>query len=1086
MASKLDDKVLTSIKLEYPFPLSFTYFSMKNTEEKKAKVDKALEVLESIVKYLTVISLSSSLRDPLTPELSNFILSWLPRPSLGTWNAALREILGAHHTKPEDLFLPEIYHFYYRSNKKPSDNARIIDNLISERNRLAHGGAPSTPRECEQWVEEIQPRVEELMFNLSFLRDYELMFLRYSRKEQDTFHHVVKVCMGAFSQFENKDISTESSENSNHMYLYHRERNSLLDLHPFLVYSDRFESAGAPEIFFYNRLQEHRVNYMNYQSGHSFNDAEIYAEMEKGILAKLNSYAMAKGLKFEEYRKMVLDAWRLGTISGEEEARLAAKKEELGISPEDALQIETDAKDELFERHIRDLIGLLDQDAQKDEAIRTISKAGTKAIPFVIGSLENQEIHGALIEILISFGEEAIDPLLKALGDDTMRMGAVKALKELSSLALPKLLQDLDRPEEVPEVEETLVFFGQDAVCPLVEILKAKEAKASDGGMKLVSLKEDRAWQRATRILTKIGKPSAQELVKYIADPLVGETSIRIITEIGAGSYDALVGILTDERLNKTAIRILREFGTSTIPRILEETAKYSALSEMAKEFVQSFGEEAVPELVHALKEGQCTELVLSLLRAYPAAYPELLVPLLPEPRLAATIETLLTEAGEFSIPHLIKALNDPMVTESAEKLLSRLPPKLVLPGILEEVRSRGKSLMSGLTIAGKIESGVRDVLKDLSKHKIFGTVMDTVKLKAESIEDTIRNIRDPFTKKSISLISMMPAAELAPLIESLEEDSLWEYLRIALMSAEEGIIPLLVTALKEKSEKVRERCSIILSDIGAPAIPYLTEVLGSEAAGAAAAKTLVSIGPAGAGEIAKALIDETTRESLKDILRQIGPPGFRYYAAFLGVPVIGEALEEIIIGMKNDIIPELIAQLSDMSSRENCITILKKMGDRAVPSLIEALKKDETAGPVIEVLINAGPSAIPQVFERYRQESSAVSGFIKGILSIGKKQEAVSSPAKRALIELSASYPGPLLEICSSPKSRDLSIPLIAEISLYLVTHESMEKRDENFARIRDYIRENTIGSTIKSHVESNRQYKSTDISKTLHLLEL
>ncbi|GEM_PF-1927657 len=1082
----LNEKSLTSIKLEYPFPLAYTYISMKNAEESKAKLDKSIEVLESIVKYLAIISAQSFLREPLDAAHATFILSFLPRPSLGTWNALLREILSSHHTKPEDLFVPEIYHFYFKSNRKVSDNAKIIDDLINERNKIAHGGAPSTSKDCDAKVAEVQPKLEDLLFNLSFLRDYDLLHLRYSRKDGDTFQHTVKVCMGAMSQFENKELITSSSENSNHVYLHHREQNALLDLHPFIIYTDRFEGARAPELFFYNKISEPRIQYMNYQSGTSFNDSENFGD-HQALTEKLTAYAKARDVKYDEYRKLAAEIWKFGTITPADEERLRMAREERAMESEIAAGIEEEVKAELFARNMEDLISLLKTSEKQVEASTTLFKTGARSIPFLIEALKDRELYEPLGILLVRFGSESLAPLIQALEDDTLREGSRHVLRKMPQEALPSLLRSLKKEEEVPAIEDTLILFAEASVQPLMDLLRTREQRALEGGMKLVSLKEDRLWIRAKRILKSIGKPAAAHLVLSLDDPLIGETSASILAEMGGEAQESLVKALSEERLTSHALRLLKLGGTSSISVILREAGEKKALGPAAEEFILSFGTDALPSLAEALKAGVSPEMVARIMAKYPAEAPGYLVPLLRNEELSLTVEALLRDSGSHAVPPLVKSLGEQAVGDRAEKLLKDFQPSQVVTALLDEMKRKEKDILDSSSFAGYVESHARNILKDLSKSTFFGSVLGTVKIDTDKIEQTVSQMRDPFMKRAFSLISAMEPGDLSLLLDRLDDDKLFDFIRLALASSGEKAVPVILERLRELSETAQKRCSMILSDIGAPAAPRLIDALSDPALRSIADSALSAMGPEAVPDVAKALINEETREILLQILKNIGPAGYKTILSFLEVPVIGDVLGEFMFNAGSAAVPALIDGLEESPSRDYTRIILGRMGDNAYQPLIDALKREKISAPVRDILKSYGPEVIPLLFEKYRSESGAVGSIIKSIMSFAKGKEAgAPTPVRTALIECAAFNPEPLIEICTAPRNRDLSFPVLMDGALYLISHSEIPRRDENLSRIKSFIHANLLGSAARSHLQSQKQYSAQAVQGLLQFMEI
>jgi len=1082
----LNEKALTSIKLEYPFPLAYTYISMKNAEESKAKLDKSIEVLESIVKYLAIISSQSFLRGPLDAEHATFILSFLPRPSLGTWNALLREVLSSHHTKPEELFVPEIYHFYFKSNRKVSDNARIIDDLINERNKIAHGGGPATAKDSDAKVAEVQPKLEELLFNLSFLRDYDLLHLRYSKKDGDIFRHTVKVCMGAMSQFENKDLTTSTSENSNHVYLHHREQNALLDLHPFIIYTDRFEGARAPELFFYNRTSDPKIQYINYQSAQSFNDTEYSGEL-KALTEKLTSFTKARDVKYDEYRKLTAEVWKFGTITPADEERLRAARAERAIEAEEASRIEEEVKSEIFAGNMKDLIALLKTPEKQGEASATLFKTGSRSIPFLIEALKDSELYEPLGILLVRFGSESLSPLLQALEEDELRDGVRNTLRRMPHESLPLLLSSLEREEEVPSIEETLILFREASVQPLLDLLRTREQRALDGGMKLVSLKEDRLWIRAKRILKSIGKPAAPDLVLSLDDPLTGDTHASILAEMGGEAEEALVRALSEERLTSHALRLLKLRGTSSITAILKEAGEKKALGPAAEEFILSFGTDALPSLADALKAGVSSELVTRIMSKYPAEAPGYLVPLLRNEDLSHTVESLLRESGSHAVAPLVKALGDQAIGERAENLLKAFPHPHVINAILDEMTRKERDILDSSSFAGKVESHARNILKDLSKSTIFGSVLESAKIDAGRIEQTVSQIRDPFMKRAFSLIGAMEPAELSLLADSLSNDRLFDFIRLAFKSAGDKAVPVILERLPALPDTAQKRCSVILSDIGAPAAPRLIDALSDPALQVTAADALSAMGPEAVPDLARALINEENRESLLQILKKIGPAGYKNLLPFIAVPVIGDVLGNFLQNAGSAAVPALLDGLEESPSRECAMAILGRMEEKAHQLLIDALKREKIAVPVRDILKSSGPDVIPLLFEKLRSESGGVGSIIKNIMSFARGRESgAPTPVRIALVECTAFNPEPLVDICAAPRNRDLGFPVLMEAALYLFSHTEIPLRENSLQTIRSFVHANSQGVAARNYMQSQKDYPVQVSEGLLQLMEI
>ncbi len=787
----------------------------------------------------------------------------------------------------------------------------------------------------------------------------------------------------------------------------------------------------------------------------------------------------------EDYKKLLSDAWRLGAPSAADEEKLALKRDELRISPEEDLRLTALVKEEIHARHMESLVLLLKDDEKKTEARELLVKAGPQALPYLVRALDREDILPSLMEIFANLGEDSIEPLIQALKDRKKRRGASQVLRELSSQALPAMLGHLADEGDISGLEEALGTFSDCALDALLSILREQEQKAEEGGMRLVSLKEDKQWLRARRILIKTGSPAAERLIPLMDDELLSATASQMLKDMGHEAYDPLINALLQEKSAPRALEILKNAGSAVIPLFIEETAMNPALRDQAEQYILSCGADAVPYLAKNLKKDVEREFVLGLIRRYPEEAPPYLAPLLADTSAAPFAETLLLESGSASVEPLVKALKEKNTAGPAQVLLGKLPAREVLSAILEELKASGQKFIDSISISGTLESHARDLLKDLSKYRLFETVMEKVKLDPSRAVEGLGKIRDPFANKCFALIATMEPVDLTLLFEYLENDQLFSFLRLGLLSAGEKMIPLILGALPGSPAKKEERFIIILSDYGVAAVPLLIETLTDNITSESVTKALVAMGPAVAPVVAAALTREDLKEALKSVLKGYGAEGFRFYAPLARETALAPDIEAVVMALDESVLPELVAGLENEDTSALCTRLLKKRGSDAIKPLIESLKRGKQPAPVIDILMSAGSDAVPPLFEQFRSEKSLVGSLLKSIAGMGRKKEKAPSPVKKALIAIAARYPGPLLEIAENPGQRDMALPLIGESFLYILETREMEKKAENLSSIKNFILSHDLGVTIRKLITASREYGEGTVNEALSILE-
>jgi HEAT repeat protein len=194
---------------------------------------------------------------------------------------------------------------------------------------------------------------------------------------------------------------------------------------------------------------------------------------------------------------------------------------------------------------------------------------GKSAIRPLIGTLAERasgvDILPQVVEALIYIGEEAVEDLLKALGDvrPETREAAERALIGIRAPAIPHIVLAL--PKQSLTVQRRMARIlgeigDESAVETLTQLLRD-----SDAGV------QARIVQALGRIGDKRAAPALLELLqKDQADETVRRSAARALGEIGdATVVEALVNALNDPILRGAAVPALRDLGGHSVEPLL-------------------------------------------------------------------------------------------------------------------------------------------------------------------------------------------------------------------------------------------------------------------------------------------------------------------------------------------------------------------------------------------------------------------------------------------------------------------------------------------------------------------------------------
>ncbi len=283
--------IKTEILYQYPFPIAVTYLNADNVREPVGAHDQRLRLFEVTLKFLSSVAIAQYIHDRLDDPRVKRVLRGLVRPSLGQWNAFLREVLNAYRRagRLEDMLIPELYNAY---NKKRSDRPamarayneivnflqsrtdssvssislrQFCDAMISYRNKtIGHGAI--TRYHCERFNDPLFAALEEMLEQLGFLKEHRLVYIEEVRVRRGHYTHEMMSFMGSTppSRMREAYVTDDQAEYrvEEQLYLCARGENvPMLSLHPLVI-------AWQGDILFLNESERERgIEYLSYQSG---------------------------------------------------------------------------------------------------------------------------------------------------------------------------------------------------------------------------------------------------------------------------------------------------------------------------------------------------------------------------------------------------------------------------------------------------------------------------------------------------------------------------------------------------------------------------------------------------------------------------------------------------------------------------------------------------------------------------------------------------------------------------------------------------------------------------------------------------
>jgi uncharacterized repeat protein (TIGR01451 family) len=254
---------------DYPSLIAVPYQKSSNGNIQQKEYQRIC--LEMILSFNAIVCLSiySDLKKSgKVEDLAELNLD-LGQMSIGKWNAVARttsEVLGK---ATKDSLVKEIYDLYHGSKKK--DWNAIVDDLISRRNRDAHGEVTSASG-LHGELNERQQMLDRLMELLLFYKNYRLMINYDNEIKRGTFAYICKMFYGDKEHIES--ITNSKNELEKYRpYLFHLSSGKSLDLSPMAISHPESDEILDTSIFIYSKTLSKKagnLHYLNWKCSKDF------------------------------------------------------------------------------------------------------------------------------------------------------------------------------------------------------------------------------------------------------------------------------------------------------------------------------------------------------------------------------------------------------------------------------------------------------------------------------------------------------------------------------------------------------------------------------------------------------------------------------------------------------------------------------------------------------------------------------------------------------------------------------------------------------------------------------------------------
>ncbi|MBF0121669.1 MAG: AAA family ATPase [Desulfobacterales bacterium] len=281
----------------YPYPLAVAWDAFEKEKASFIRLHRGLDAFETLVRYCANISLSLIRLTQFDINVQTEMVKVMERPSLGSWVNLLRISIRFDQRG----FLPELTNENGFFNKTIKRFIEGKNDLVSQRNKVAHGGFISKEKSLE-FLQIIEPKVKELFEKASFLCEYPLIAIFEGKKS---------LLMGI-----QKDLIWSSSDLPDGIYLFSKKVTKTKPLplfplqayRPILKYNEGIiQTVGEATALFYARMGKKYLDFHGYKGELSQDHDALKQFLQIFPLYQWrNEIALNDKYAFIEFRKHLL------------------------------------------------------------------------------------------------------------------------------------------------------------------------------------------------------------------------------------------------------------------------------------------------------------------------------------------------------------------------------------------------------------------------------------------------------------------------------------------------------------------------------------------------------------------------------------------------------------------------------------------------------------------------------------------------------------------------------------------------------------------------------------------------------------
>lgn len=319
----MDIRLKRRIANDYPYPITVEFMRLNTVEYKehgKKRLDKILDVAETVLQFLALITISDLAEQTETKKIiinddyrkrfrGNFI-----QTSFGKWAELLRETIKVFKSQNTELFITELSDYYFKNGSSPSKEQDAFNRIITIRNSISHKTTQYNKSEFEKLSMEADSLLETILKGLDFLMDYQFLYVnkitvRYHRWTEPEYDIDMSYLVGS-----NPELFDIIEDNNKPHKIIHTpaivitkdNANEYLNLEPFLIYSDEGE-LNILDIFMYVGWDKYKSNikYRPVWKGGAFNLSQT--SLNKVILKEMLRILelLATNEDYESFKKDV-------------------------------------------------------------------------------------------------------------------------------------------------------------------------------------------------------------------------------------------------------------------------------------------------------------------------------------------------------------------------------------------------------------------------------------------------------------------------------------------------------------------------------------------------------------------------------------------------------------------------------------------------------------------------------------------------------------------------------------------------------------------------------------------------------------